>query len=120
MPPDAVLPCGSCFQPTLPQLYNYWYVCAVLLQDSAQEQLHRASERSEDASRDAKQQLKSQQQQGRARDDMDDVQGSIGARVQFAADERSGRADTGGSSSGSHEHGKGLGGKISVSACCDC
>ncbi|WIA40357.1 hypothetical protein OEZ86_013721 [Tetradesmus obliquus] len=85
--------------------------------DSAQEQLHRASERSEHASRDAKQQMKGQQQQqGRARDDMDDLQGSIGARVQFAADERSGRADTGGSSSGSHEHGKGLGGKISDAA----
>jgi hypothetical protein len=90
---------------------------AVFLQGDAQDQLHRASERTEDASRDAKQQM------SRARDDnqaADDLQGGIGTRVQFACEEK-GRGDTGGSSSsssGSYESGKGLGGAIAVSKCC--
>jgi hypothetical protein len=86
-----------------------------ILQESAQERLDRASERTEGAARDTKQQMK--QQQGSAGREQDDL-GGIGTRVQFASDER-GRGDTGGSSSssGSHEHGKSLGGKIAVSDC---
>lgn len=74
-------------------------------------------------------------QQGRTRGDQGDLQGGIGARVQFVGDESgrgdtggssssSGRADTGGSSSsggrGGHEHGKGLGDAIAVrvTVCC--